>query len=160
MSYVYHKIHHFKAVYFIKHIHRVVQITLFNSIIIFSSPEKETLYLKTLYLLAVTPLSHSPQFSSVQFSRSVVSDTLRPHGLRHTRLPCPSLTPGAYSNSRPSCRWCHSTISSSVIPFPIFNLSQHQGLFQWVSSLHQVAKILEFQLQHQSFQWIFSTDFL
>ena len=43
---------------------------------------------------------------------------------------------------------------------PAFNLSQYQGLFQWVSSLHQVAKILEFQLQHQSFQWIFKTDFL
>ena len=42
---------------------------------------------------------------------------------------------------------------------PAFNLSQHQGLFQWVSSLHQVAKILEFQLQHQAFQWIFRTDF-
>ena len=42
---------------------------------------------------------------------------------------------------------------------PVFNLSQHQGLFQWVSSLHQVAKILEFQLQHQAFQWIFRTDF-
>ena len=45
-------------------------------------------------------------------------------------------------------------------PPPIFNLSQHQGLFQWVSSLHQVAKVLEFQLEHQSFQWIFRTDFL
>ena len=43
---------------------------------------------------------------------------------------------------------------------PTFNLSQHQGLFQWVSSLHQVAKVLEFQLQHQSFQWIFRTDIL
>ena len=44
---------------------------------------------------------------------------------------------------------------------PAFNLSQHQGLFQWVSSLHQVAKVLEFQFQHQSFQWlIFRTDFL
>ena len=43
---------------------------------------------------------------------------------------------------------------------PAFNLSQHQGLFQWVSFSHQVAKILEFQLQHQSFQWIFRTDFL
>ena len=43
---------------------------------------------------------------------------------------------------------------------PAFNLSQHQGLFQWVSSLHQMAKVLEFQLQHQSFQWIFRTDFL
>ena len=43
---------------------------------------------------------------------------------------------------------------------PAFNLSQHQGLFQWVSSLHQVAKVLELQLQHQSFQWIFRVDFL
>ena len=43
---------------------------------------------------------------------------------------------------------------------PAFNLSQHQGLFQWISSSHQVAKVLEFQLQHQSFQWIFRTDFL
>ena len=43
---------------------------------------------------------------------------------------------------------------------PAFNLSQHQGLFKWVSSSHQVAKALEFQLQHQSFQWIFRTDFL
>ena len=43
---------------------------------------------------------------------------------------------------------------------PAFNLSQHQDLFQWVSSLHQVTKVLEFQLQHQSFQWIFRTDFL
>ena len=43
---------------------------------------------------------------------------------------------------------------------PTFNLSQHQGLFQWVCSSHQMAKVLEFQLQHQSFQWIFRTDFL
>ena len=57
------------------------------------------------------------QFSSVQFSRSVMSDSLRPHGLQHARLPCPSPTPGAYSNSCPSHRWCHPTISSSVVPF-------------------------------------------
>ena len=43
---------------------------------------------------------------------------------------------------------------------PAFNLSQHQGFFQWIGSLHQVAKVLEFQLQHQSFQWIFRSDFL
>ena len=50
---------------------------------------------------------------------------------------------------------------SLVSPFPpALNLSQHQGLFQWVSSSHQVAKVLEFQLQHQSFQWIFRTDLL
>ena len=54
--------------------------------------------------------------------------------------------------------WCHPTVSSSVIPFSLaFNLSQHQGLFQWVSSSPQVAKELE--LQHQSCQWIFRTDF-
>jgi len=45
-------------------------------------------------------------------------------------------------------------------PSPAFNLSQHQGLFKWVSSLHQVAKVLESELQHPSFQWIFRTDFL
>ena len=54
---------------------------------------------------------------SVQFSRSVVSVSLRPCGLQHSRLLCPSPTPGAYSNSCPSCQWCHPTISSSVIPF-------------------------------------------
>ena len=54
---------------------------------------------------------------SVQFSHSVVSDSLRLHGLQHARLPCPSPPPGAYSNSCPLSRWCHQTISSSVIPF-------------------------------------------
>ena len=54
---------------------------------------------------------------SVQFSNSVVSDSLGPHGLQHTRLPCPSPTPGACSNSCPSSGWCHPTISSSVVPF-------------------------------------------
>ena len=55
--------------------------------------------------------------SSVQFSHSVVSDSLWPHGLQHTRLHCPSPTPGTYSNSSPSRQWCHPTISPSVIPF-------------------------------------------
>ena len=49
---------------------------------------------------------------------------------------------------------------SSPYPPLVFSLSQHQSLFHWVSSLHQVAKVLEFQLQHQSFQWLFRTDFL
>ena len=102
-----------------------------------------------------------PGLSSVQFSHSVVSESLQPHGLQHARPPCPSPTPGVYSNSCPLSQWCHPTISSSVAPSPpTFNLSQHQGLFKWVSSLHQVSKVLEFQLQHQSFQWIFRTDFL
>ena len=54
---------------------------------------------------------------SVQFSYSFVSESLWPHGLQHSRLPSPSPTSGAYSNSCPSSRWCHPTISSSVIPF-------------------------------------------
>ena len=54
---------------------------------------------------------------SVQFSRSVVSDSLWPHELQHARPPCPSPTPGVHSNSRPSSRWCHPTISSSGVPF-------------------------------------------
>ena len=56
-------------------------------------------------------------FSSVHFSRSVVTDSLWPHESQHTRPPCPSPTPGVYSNSCPLSRWCHPTISSSVIPF-------------------------------------------
>ena len=55
--------------------------------------------------------------SSVQFSCSVVSDSLWPHELQHTRPPCPSPTPGVHSNARPSSRWCHPAISSSVVPF-------------------------------------------
>ena len=99
------------------------------------------------------------QFSSVQFSHSLMSDSLQPHGLQHTRLPCPSPTPGAYSNSCPSSRWCHQTISSSVVLF--FSHRQSfpaSGSFQ-MSPLHQVAKALDFHLQHQSFQWMFWTGF-
>ena len=68
--------------------------------------------------------------------------------------------PGVCSNSCPLTWWWSLTISSSATPFPFaFNLSQHhQYLFQWVGSLHQVAKVLELQLQ--SFQWIFKVDFL
>ena len=56
-------------------------------------------------------------FSSVQFSRSVMSDSLRPHESQHTRPPCPSPTPGVHSDSRSSSQWWHPAISSSVIPF-------------------------------------------
>ena len=66
--------------------------------------------------LSIMP-SRFIEFSVVQFSRSVVSDSLQPHGLQHTRLPCPSPTPRIYSNSRLLSQWCHPTISSSVIPF-------------------------------------------
>ena len=59
----------------------------------------------------------SVQFSSVQFTRSVVSDSLRPHESQHARPPCPSPTPGVHSDSHPLSQWCHPAISSSVVPF-------------------------------------------
>ena len=99
-------------------------------------------------------------FNLVQYSHSVMSNSLQPHGLQHARPPCPSPSPRVHSNS---CPWVGDAIQPShpLSPSPpTFNLSQHQGLFQWVSSLHQVAKVLELQLKHQSFQWIFRTDFL
>ena len=82
---------------------------------------------------------------NLQFSCSVVSDSLRPYDLQHVRPPCQSPTSGIYSNSCSLSCWCHPTISSSVSPsLPAFSLSHHQGLFQWVSSLHQVAKYWSF----------------
>ena len=80
-----------------------------------------------------------PLKTRIQFS-SVVSNSLRLHRLQHARAFCPPLSPRVCSDLCPLSQWCHPTISSSVIPFPFaFNLTQHQGLFQWVSSLHQVA---------------------
>ena len=99
--------------------------------------------------------SYVTNLFSLQLSCSLVSDSLWPHGLQHARLHCPSPTPGAYSNHQ----WCHPTISSSVIPFSSCLQSfPASGLFKWVDSLHQVARVLEFQLQHQFFQRIFRTD--
>ena len=79
-----------------------------------------------------------PCFSSVQFSRSVMSDSLWPHGLQYARPPCPSPTPGVYSNSCPLIRWYHPTISSSLIPFssclqslPASGSSQMSQFFIW-----------------------------
>ena len=100
-----------------------------------------------------------PGKPSVQFSRSVVSDSLWPHGLQHARLPVHYHLP---EFAQTHVHWVSDAIQPShplLSPSPpAFNLSQHHGLFQWVSSSHQVVKILE--LQHQSFQWIFGIDFL
>ena len=63
------------------------------------------------------PLFNAPFIIIFQFSRSVVSDSLQPHGLQYARLPCPSPTPRVYSNSCPLSQWCHPIISSSFIPF-------------------------------------------
>ena len=94
-------------------------------------------------------------YISIEFRLSVVPDSLQPHGLQNARLPCPSPTPDlaqTYVNRVSDAIQPSHSLSS---PSPTFNLSQHEGLFQWVSSSHQVAKLLELQLQYQSFQWIF-----
>ena len=65
----------------------------------------------------IPPGKNIHTFNSVQFSRSVVSNSLRPHESQHARLPCPSPTPGVHPDSRPSSQWCHPAISSSVVPF-------------------------------------------
>ena len=102
----------------------------------------------------------NPQFS--QFSHSVVSDSLQLHRLQHARTPCPSPTPRVYSNSCPLSCWCHPTISSSVVPvssclqsFPASGSFQMSQLFPLGGESIGVS-----MPQHQSFQWIFRTDFL
>ena len=83
---------------------------------IFTHPLIHPITLATPKLLAILLKDHS-FFSSVQFSHSVMSDSLWPHESQHARPPCPSPTPGVYSNSCPSSQWCHPAISSSVVPF-------------------------------------------
>ena len=95
--------------------------------------------------------------TSVQFSHSVVSDSLWPHELQHAKPLCPSPTPKLMSTDSDAIQPSHPLSSPSP---PALNLSQHQGLFQWASPSHQVAKVLEFQLQHQSFHWTPRTDLL
>ena len=95
------------------------------------------------------------------FSHSVVSDSLRPHGLQHARLPCPSPSPGACSTSCPLCRWCHSVIASSIVPFSSCLQSfPASGSFPMSQFFASNGQSMELQLQHQSLQWIFRVDFL
>jgi len=95
------------------------------------------------------------------FNLSVVSDSLLPHRLHHPRLPCLSPSSGACSNWCPLSRWCHPTISSSVVPSSsCLQYFPASGSFQWVGSFHQVVKELELKLKHESLQWIFRIDFL
>ena len=92
--------------------------------------------------------------SSVQFSHSVVSDSLQPHGLQHTRPPCPSPLP---EFTQTHVHWVGDAIQPShLLSSPsvsALNLSQHQGLFTWVRPSHQVAKVLEFQLSLLNPPW-------
>ena len=98
-------------------------------------------------------------FTSVQFSHTVVSDSLWPHGLQHTRLPCPLLTPGACSNLCSLSQWCHPTISSSVIPFSppsifpsirVFQMSQLFTLGSQSVGVSASASVLPMNIQDWS----------
>ena len=85
----------------------------------------------------------------VQFSHSVTSDSLWPHGLQHARPPCPSLTPRVYPNSYTLSRWCHPTISSSVVPFSTCPQSfPASGSFPVSQLFISDGQVLEFQPQH------------
>ena len=93
--------------------------------------------------------------------QSVVFNSLQPHGLQHSQASI--FLHHLLEIAQTHVLWVGDTIQPShplSLSPPAFNLSQHQGLFKWVSSSHQVAKILEFRLQHQSFQWTPRTDFL
>ena len=93
-------------------------------------------------------------FSSVQFSRSVVSDSLRPHESQHARPPCPSPSPGIHSNSCPSSQWCHPAISSSVVPLsscpqslPASESFPMSQLFTWSTGVSALASFLPKNIQ-------------
>ena len=90
--------------------------------------EKNPGYTQVWVWIATLPLSSSVKLVSL-FSHLVMSDSLHPHGLQHARLPCPSLFPWVCSNSCPSSRWCHPTISSSVIPFSCLQSFPASGSF-------------------------------
>ena len=99
--------------------------------------------------------------SWVEFTRSVLSDSLQPHAPQHARPPCPSPTPGVHTNPCPLNWWCHPTISSCHPLLLLLSIFPSIRVFsKWVNSSHEMAKVLEFQLQHQSFQWTPRTDLL
>ena len=118
--------------------------------------ETYTGILIVIIFVIASQIPSNSRITSVQFSRSVVSDSLQPHGCLPVHNQLPEFT-------QTHVHWVSDAIQPShplSSPSPsALNLSQHQGLFQWVSSSDQVTKVLELQLQHQPFQWIFRTDF-
>ena len=113
----------------------------------------------TNFTMKKVEIDDASHFSSVQFSRSVVSDSLRLHESEHARPPIHHQFPEFTQIHVP---WIGDAIQQSHPLMPsssALNLSRHQGLFQWVSCSYQKTKILEFQLQYQSFQWIFKIWF-
>ena len=116
---------------------------------------------RSLRHLSVNQVQVHSFFSSVQFSCSVMSDYLRPHVLQHARTPCPSPTPGACTNSCPSSRWCHPTISSSIVSFSSCLQSfSASGSFPMSQFFTSGGQCIGASASASAFQWIFRTDFL
>jgi len=128
----------YSRIFFIYFIHNSLYLLIPNSLIILPPPPfpfgNQQVYSLCLWVYLCLINKFICVLFSVQFNRSVVSDSLWPHGLQYTRLPCPSPTPGACSNSCPSSRWCRPTILSSIIPFPSCCQSFPASgfFFQWV----------------------------
>ena len=123
---------------------------LIRFIVLFCTAGGKGKWFLTISILRIWTLAWGGPISKYrwyQFSLSVVSDSLRPHGLQHSRPPChhqlPEFTQTNVHRVGDAIQPSHPLLSPSP---PSFNLSQHQGLFTWVSSSHQVAKVLEFQL--------------
>ena len=132
--------------------------TSIYSIVYFLKESIKQICISVFYIFKDPETKISSQFSSVQSLSHVRLFATPWIAARQASL---SPTPRVHWDSCPSSQWCYPAITSSVVPFSSCpNPSQHQGLFQGVSSSQGVAKILEFQFQHQSFQWIFRTDIL
>ena len=113
-----------------------------------------------LYALFICHKIYIKPMLLLLFSHPGMSDFLWLHGLQHTRPPCSSPSLEVCPSSCSLHRWCCPAISSSDALFSFCPQSSpgHQGLFQWVICSHQMTKILELELQYQSFQWIFRVD--
>ena len=96
----------------------------------------------------------------VQFSCLVMSDSLQPHEPQHARPPCPSPTPRVHPNSCPLSRWCHSAISSFVVPFFFLQYFPASGSFPMSQLFTSGGQSIGVSVQHQSFQWTTRTDLL
>ena len=115
-------------------------------------------YISELLLLQSSPPSFTQKSNYCCSVAKSCPNSLWPRGLQHVGLPCPSPFPGVCSNSCPLNWWCHPTISFSAAFFSCSHFFLASGSFSMRQLFHQVVKELEFQLQHESFQWIFKTD--